>query len=111
MSQCVIQMRMPTGKNRCQIVDWVSFHWCCPIMNKACPQPQSGERPSWCPIVCQLPEGHGRLIDASSKVMVPMDEDGEPQEMTIDSLLDYVTPFIESIVPKESSGEKELSSK
>jgi hypothetical protein len=43
--------------------------------------------------------------------MVPMDEDGEPQEMTIDSLLDYVTPFIESIVPGERSGEKELSSK
>jgi hypothetical protein len=22
------------------------------------------ERPSWCPIICQLPEGHGRLVDA-----------------------------------------------
>lgn len=22
------------------------------------------ERPSWCPILCQLPEGHGRIIDA-----------------------------------------------
>ena len=22
------------------------------------------ERPSWCPILCQLPEGHGRLVDA-----------------------------------------------
>ena len=21
-------------------------------------------RPSWCPIICQLPEGHGRLVDA-----------------------------------------------
>lgn len=20
------------------------------------------ERPSWCPIICQLPEGHGRLV-------------------------------------------------
>lgn len=22
------------------------------------------KRPSWCPIICQLPEGHGRLVDA-----------------------------------------------
>ena len=22
------------------------------------------ERPSWCPIICSLPEGHGRLVDA-----------------------------------------------
>jgi hypothetical protein len=21
-------------------------------------------RPSWCPIICALPEGHGRLVDA-----------------------------------------------
>lgn len=24
------------------------------------------KRPSWCPIICSLPEGHGRLIDAST---------------------------------------------
>lgn len=22
------------------------------------------KKPSWCPIICQLPEGHGRLVDA-----------------------------------------------
>lgn len=22
--------------------------------------------PSWCPILCQLPEGHGRLVDADA---------------------------------------------
>jgi hypothetical protein len=22
-------------------------------------------RPDWCPIICQLPEGHGRLVDAN----------------------------------------------
>lgn len=24
------------------------------------------KRPSWCPIVCSLPEGHGRLVDADA---------------------------------------------
>ena len=24
------------------------------------------KRPSWCPIICSLPEGHGRLIDADA---------------------------------------------
>ena len=24
--------------------------------------------PSWCPIICQLPEGHGRLVDADALV-------------------------------------------
>ena len=23
-------------------------------------------RPDWCPIICQLPEGHGRLVDADA---------------------------------------------
>lgn len=27
---------------------------------------KKGKRPDWCPIICQLPEGHGRLIDAST---------------------------------------------
>ena len=25
-------------------------------------------RPDWCPIICQLPEGHGRLIDTSTVI-------------------------------------------
>lgn len=25
---------------------------------------ENGTKPDWCPIICQLPEGHGRLVDA-----------------------------------------------
>lgn len=25
-------------------------------------------RPDWCPILCQLPEGHGRLVDADKEI-------------------------------------------
>ena len=24
------------------------------------------KKPQWCPIICQLPEGHGRLVDADA---------------------------------------------
>ena len=32
-------------------------------------------RPSWCPILCQLPEGHGRLVDAElvKEILKPVD--------------------------------------
>ena len=102
MSECVVRMEMP--KNNCEMAveikgagDW------CPIAARVCDYYSTKKMPDWCPIICQLPEGHGRLVDASSKIMVPMDPDGEPREMTIDSLLDYVTPFIESVVPAERS--------
>lgn len=77
MSECVVRMEMPEG---C---------WCCPFghydwiwgddgrekMVCFCRLDLESEedghylletelkRPSWCPILCQLPEGHGRLID------------------------------------------------
>ena len=25
-------------------------------------------RPDWCPIICSLPEGHGRLVDADNEI-------------------------------------------
>lgn len=34
------------------------------LTSKRCDHNKNGEFPSWCPIICQLPEGHGRLIDA-----------------------------------------------
>lgn len=27
---------------------------------------ENGRKPDWCPFVCSLPEGHGRLIDADA---------------------------------------------
>ena len=77
MSECVLRMEMP----KCC--------WCCPFGHYdwiwgddgrekmvcfCCLDLESEEeghylletelkRPSWCPIVCSLPEGHGRLVD------------------------------------------------
>lgn len=66
MSECVVRMEMPTKDRMCQIADDIDGVWYCPVMKKLCRQPDNGEMPSWCPIICQLPEGHGRLVDADS---------------------------------------------
>lgn len=63
MSECVIRMEMPTKDMMCRMADDIDGVWYCPVMKKLCRQPDNGEIPSWCPIICQLPEGHGRLVD------------------------------------------------
>jgi hypothetical protein len=62
MSECVVRMEMPQNCGECR---FRSDGWCYGIREF---DPQPGpldfeKRPSWCPIICQLPEGHGRLAD------------------------------------------------
>lgn len=71
MSECVVRMKLPEGcvwrddkghikmcplywedESRCQGKDGKKAPW------------YDGKRPYWCPIICQLPEEHGRLVDA-----------------------------------------------
>ena len=64
MSECVVRMEMPENCGECS---FRSDGWCYGIREF---DPQPGpldfeKRPSWCPIICQLPEGHGELIDRS----------------------------------------------
>lgn len=64
MSECVVRMEMPKDKNCLfnfrlpKVAPW------CWIEDKACDYYKTNNRPDWCPIICQLPEGHGRLVDA-----------------------------------------------
>lgn len=65
MSECVVRMEMPENCGECR---FRSDGWCYGIREF---DPQPGpldfeKRPSWCPIICQLPEGHGRLVDADA---------------------------------------------
>lgn len=67
MSECVVRMEMP--KEGCHTCDarCVSdlYGYICGIERKnVMPFLGKKNRPDWCPILCQLPEGHGRLIDA-----------------------------------------------
>ena len=61
MSECVVRMEMPQGCGSCSIAN---FGYCS-INHKPVADPLMGypeNRPANCPIVCQLPEGHGRLV-------------------------------------------------
>lgn len=67
MSECVVLMEMP--KEGCHTCDarCVSalYGYICGIERKnVMPFLGKKNRPDWCPIICHLPEGHGRLVDA-----------------------------------------------
>lgn len=63
MSECVVRMAMPSKNKSCGMAFDFDGIWYCPVKGRICRQPDNGEIPSWCPIICQLPEGHGRLGD------------------------------------------------
>lgn len=70
MSECVVRMEMPSGCHDCKLRNMVGN---CPIPmfggqneQKVWTLKECFERPPWCPIICSLPEGHGRLIDADA---------------------------------------------
>ena len=66
MSECVVRMEMPSNCERCPMCgtegcgNGMYKLWC---MCGDIPA-SSQRRPDDCPIICQLPEGHGRLVDA-----------------------------------------------
>lgn len=66
MSECVVRMEMPSKDKVCGMAFDFCGIWFCPVKNQYCHQPDNGNIPSWCPIICQLPEGHGRLVDADA---------------------------------------------
>ena len=64
MSECVIRMEMPTLEKGCKLAIGNEYMFC-QIEARLCNFYELGGKcPSWCPIICQLPEGHGRLVDA-----------------------------------------------
>lgn len=70
MSECVVRMEMPNGCYDCRLRNMVGN---CPIPmfdgqdeEKIWTLEECFQRPPWCPIICSLPEGHGRLVDADA---------------------------------------------
>lgn len=66
MSECVVRMEMPENCLCCPMVftaDVPGYHWCAALEQEV---EQGLSRPSECPILCALPEGHGRLVDADA---------------------------------------------
>ena len=63
MSECVVRMeRVP--KN-CDDGCWGSLSGECPWCDSIDGYRMVGKRPPNCPIICSLPENHGRLVDVS----------------------------------------------
>ena len=77
MSECVVRMEMPKSCYVCPCLDDYGDYPRCLISGE-----QRGynflideKRMSTCPILCQLPEGHGRLVDAElvKEILKPVD--------------------------------------
>ena len=90
MSECVVRMEMPSNCERCPMCGTASGGnglyklWC---MCGDIPA-SSQRRPEDCPIICSLPEGHGRLVD-SDEIMQAIDEDIELDSRGLDDM--YLT--------------------
>lgn len=61
MSECVVRMEMPKCCFACPCLNG-EYGYCQADKEERQIEDPNG-RPSWCPIICQLPEGHGRLGD------------------------------------------------
>jgi hypothetical protein len=66
MSECVISMKMPKSCDVCPCLDDYGDYPRCRISGeqRGYNFPTREKRMPNCPIICQLPEGHGRLVDA-----------------------------------------------
>lgn len=64
MSECVVRMEMPERCCDCDMADGVTCMATGGVYGREVPKMTwIRRRPDWCPIICQLPEGHGRLVD------------------------------------------------
>lgn len=100
MKECVVRMeRIP--KN-CDDGCWGSLSGECPWCDSVDGYKMVGNRPPNCPIIAVLPEGHGRLIDASTVIGVMQDELDNDIPITVDDYLGLNLP-VPTIVPAERS--------
>lgn len=59
----VVRMEKPENCTCCPMcftADVQGYHWCAALEQEV---EEGLSRPKECPIICQLPEGHGRLVD------------------------------------------------
>ena len=99
MSKCVVRMEMPKGCGSCTIAN---FGYCS-INHKQVGDPLMGypeNRPANCPIICQLPEGHGRLVDADEAMEKLIHYGFRAIDMTVHECIE---DEITTIVPAERS--------
>ena len=100
MSECVVRMEMPHD-GLCDLAFSFLDGTFCTIEGNHCNYCDDGVIPKWCPIICELPEGHGRLIDASYVIDVMQDELDNDVPITVDDCF-QIGCKIPTIVPAEA---------
>lgn len=99
MSECVVRMeRVP--KN-CDDGCWGALSGECPWCDHIDGYVMAGNRPPNCPIICQLPEGHGDLIDRDVLLQTFQNADYETYNDYCEAF--DTTEAAETIVPAERS--------
>ena len=103
MSECVVRMEMPKSCYVCPCIDDYGDYPRCRISGeqRGYNFPIDEKRMSTCPILCQLPEGHGRLADADAVESI-IRKWFEEIKLNPDILLDGVKS-LPTIVPAERS--------
>lgn len=65
MSECVVRMEIPVNCDKCDLRNgcklYVDYTWSLSDCFPTRPKPNPLDK--GCLIICQLPEGHGRLVD------------------------------------------------
>ena len=102
MSECVVRMEMPKCCLDCPCIN--GEYGYCQADEEVRQIGDPGGRPSWCPIICALPENHGRLVDADAIIAV-MDKCAETPEDSVAKLCySYTSRILKealTIVPAE----------
>ena len=96
----VVRMEMPKDCWDCPFVNG-EFGYCQVDKEERQIEDTYG-RPSWCPIICSLPEGHGRLVDADAILKKSNGKYGD-FEITAVAMEFYGSPII---VPAEAERSK-----
>lgn len=109
MSEVIVRMEMPKDCYDCPMYDFAVYRGkstlCCNAHFDLKPIPNNGNsRPSWCPIIGELPEQHGRLIDASTVIGAVQDEEDNDVPVTVDDYLGLQIP-VPTIVPATERSE------
>lgn len=109
MSECVVRMEMNGVPDCCGLCDPLFAVVCATKHDQTIDKMMlRAGRPSWCPIICSLPEGHGRLVDEKSvrwaidDIVLEIANRTGRVEMTKDETMEYINNLC-TIVPAEGS--------
>ena len=107
MSVLIKGMKMPEKCGSCDLFHVESPMHCTVVKgHKTVGAPYGMTRPDWCPLI-EIPEPHGRLIDASYKVDMPFYDD-EYEEysvrtVTVEELLMMADNGLPTVIEAEGS--------